>query len=61
MKYSILIITALLLSGCNQTKDDLVASKCRLHLPIVKAECQAVGVYGTQGGRMKGLPVTNDI
>jgi len=60
MKY-LLIIATLLLSGCNQTKEDITASKCRLHLPINKAECQAVGVYGTQGGRMKGLPVTNDI
>ena len=59
MKYSILIVSVLLLAGCNQTKEEIVASKCRLNLPISKVECEAVGVYGKQGGRMEGLPETS--
>ena len=58
MKYLALIIMALLLSACHQTKEEIVASKCRLNLPINTAECEAVGVYGKQGGRMKGLPAS---
>ena len=57
MKY--LILVSFLLVGCNHTKEDLVASKCRLKLPIVKAQCEAVGVYHTKGGRAQGLPVSN--
>ncbi len=53
-----LIILSIFLTGCMQTKDELVASKCRLKLPIVKAQCEAVGVYHTKGGRMQGLPVS---
>ena len=59
MKTLTLVLISFALLGCNQTKEDLVASKCRLKLPIVKAQCEAVGVYGTKGGRMQGLPVTN--
>lgn len=55
---TILLTTFFLLIGCNQTKDDLIASKCRLKLPIIKAQCEAVGVYNTKGGRMEGLPVS---
>lgn len=55
---SILIFTILLLVGCNQTKDDLVASKCRLKAPVQKEQCEAVGVKRTKGGQLEGLPVT---
>ena len=59
MKTLTLILSIFVLSACNQTKQDLVASKCRLKLPIVKAQCEAVGVYHTKGGRTQGLPVSN--
>lgn len=52
------IIALVFLTGCMQTKRELVASKCRLKLPIIKAQCEEAGVYNTFGGRMEGLPVT---
>jgi len=54
------VLSLFLLSGCNQTKVDLVASKCRLKLPIKKEQCIAAGIHParTFGGRMEGLPVS---
>ena len=60
MKILILLIP-FVLSSCaifKNTPDELVASKCRLKLPIKKEQCEAVGVYNTKGGQLEGLPVT---
>ena len=60
--YLLILIFLLPLAGCplEQTKEELVASKCRLKVPIQKEQCEAVGVYGTKGGQLQGLPVRND-
>lgn len=62
MKTLTILICISFLTGCQKdhTKDEIIASKCRLKLPINKAECESVGVYHTFGGRMQGLPVTNE-
>jgi hypothetical protein len=59
MKYIILLFLSISLIGCYKTKEELVATKCRLKMPIVKAQCEKVGVYKTKGGRMQGLPVSH--
>ena len=61
MRHLTIIFFTISLFGCLEpalTSDNLIAAKCRLKLPIKKEECERVGVYGTQGGRMPGLPVT---
>lgn len=61
MKYLILIIP--FIASCSifqNTPDELVASKCRLKLPIQKEQCIAVGIHPSRikGGQLEGLPVT---
>lgn len=61
MRILTLIIIAIFMTGCfifKNTPDELVASKCRLKIPVHKEECIRVGVFGTKGGQLAGLPVT---
>lgn len=57
--YLFTLVLLLPLAGCpvKQSDDELVASKCRLKVPIQKEQCEAVGVYGTKGGQLQGLPL----
>ena len=60
---SFLICMALALNGCTtllNTPAELVASKCRLGVPIQKAQCVAVGIHPSRvkGGQLEGLPVS---
>jgi len=60
MKY-LIILSFLLLPACaalQNTPTDLVASKCRLHVPVRKADCEAAGVHVYKDGQIKGLPVS---
>jgi len=62
MNRFIILLFSISLSSCaifKNTPDELVASKCRLKLPIKKEQCEAVGVFRTKGGQLEGLPVTN--
>jgi hypothetical protein len=52
------ILISVFLVGCAQSPKDMVASKCRLKIPVQKEQCEAAGVYGTKGGQLHGLPVT---
>jgi len=64
MKILSICIIAIFLSSCaifKNTPDELVASKCRLKLPIKKEQCEEVGVFRTKGGSLEGLPVTNRV
>lgn len=56
--YLVTLVLLLPLAGCplKQTDEELVASKCRLNVPIIKEQCEAVGVYGKKGGQIQGLP-----
>ena len=59
MKY--IIILSVFLSSCavlQNTPKDLVASKCRLHVPVRMADCHAAGVQTMKDGQIKGLPVS---
>lgn len=55
-----IFILCTVISGCfmENTKKELVASKCRLHVPVRAADCEAAGVHGVLGGQIKGLPVS---
>lgn len=57
--YLLILIFLLPLAGClvKHTDEELVASKCRLNVPVIKEQCEAVGVYGTKGGQQEGLPL----
>lgn len=62
MKYLIILIP-FIVSSCaifKNTPDELIASKCRLKLPIQKEQCIAVGIHPSRvkGGQLEGLPVT---
>lgn len=54
MRYLIFIF----LAGCMHNEpNDIIASKCRLKVPVQKEQCEAVGVKHTKGGQLEGLPV----
>lgn len=55
----IVIFMGLILTGCimENTKKELVASKCRLGVPVKMADCHAAGVRTIKGGQLLGLPV----
>jgi len=57
-----LLIIPFLLVGCNQSKEEIIASKCRLKLPVIKEQCVAVGIHPARvkGGQLQGLPVSGD-
>lgn len=60
MRY-LIIASFLLLPACaafQNTPTELVASKCRLHVPVRKADCEAAGVRVFRDGQIKGLPVS---
>lgn len=63
MKYIYLAITVTLLQSCavfQNTPSDLVASKCRLHLPMKAGHCEAAGIRPMwhNYGQLSGLPVS---
>jgi hypothetical protein len=63
MKYVYLAITVTLLQSCaafQNTPRDLVASKCRLHLPMKAGHCEAAGIHPMwhSHGQLSGLPVS---
>jgi len=58
----LIFLIPFILNSCaffQNTPDELIASKCRLKLPIKKEQCEEVGVFRTKGGQLEGLPVTN--
>lgn len=65
MKYIILFlisfsVNAGVLDIFKNTPTELVASKCRLKLPIKKDQCVKAGIHPSRvkGGQLEGLPVS---
>lgn len=62
MKY-LIILSFLFLPACaalQNTPKGLVASKCRLHVPMQRQDCEAAGIKSMwfTEGRNNGLPVS---
>lgn len=54
----IIILSMFLVSCVHQSPKEIVASKCRLKVPVQKEQCIAAGIERTKGGQLQGLPVT---
>ena len=67
LNFVIMALCFLLLSSCavyhavvDNTPTELVASKCRLHLPMKAGHCEAAGIHPLwhNYGQLSGLPVS---